>query len=238
MPSNTHIADIYRGRRAPSGFTLLEIAVGLLVLGLLVGGVLKGQELITAARVRAVIQQQDSVKTAYLGFLDRFRALPGDYANATTTLTGVSTACGTASSPGNGNGNARIQSADGEAILAWEHLSKAGFLAGTYTCSGNNAINAASVPRNRYGQHLQLIYDSNYVGNARDGHNLKTGNDVPSDILAEVDRKIDDGNALRGTFRGSTYTTGSATDPACWDVTSGVWSSQPGVPNCGAATLF
>lgn len=238
MAANTQTAHRYTGRLSQSGFTLLEIAVGLLVLGLLVGGVLKGQELISAARVRAVIQQQDSVKTAYLGFLDRFRALPGDFASATTMLAGVSGACGIAGSPGNGNGNSRIQSADGEAILAWEHLSKAGFLAGTYTCSGNNTINAASVPQNRYGQHLQLIYDSNYAGNARDGHNLKTGNDVPSDILAEVDRKIDDGNALRGTFRGSTYTTGSATDPGCWDSTSGVWSAQAAVPNCGAAALL
>ena len=72
-----------------TGFTLIEIAIVLVIIGLLLGGVLKGQELITGARVRNLISQQDGVKAAYFGFLDRFRALPGDYSNATTTITGV-----------------------------------------------------------------------------------------------------------------------------------------------------
>ncbi len=237
MPAYTDGGGPRKDRLPQCGFTLLEVAVGLLVLGLLVGGVLKGQELITTARVREVIQQQDGVKTAYFAFLDRFRAPPGDFALASTTWTGVSTTCGAPGSPGNGNGNARIQSADGESILAWEHLSKAGYLTGTYTCTSNNTISPASVPQNRFGQHLQLIYDSSYAGNARDGHNLKTGNDLPAAILAEVDRKIDDGNALRGTFRGSTYSTGAATDAGCWDPTSGQWSVS-GAGTCGGALLF
>jgi prepilin-type N-terminal cleavage/methylation domain-containing protein len=72
-------------RHTQHGFTLIEIAIVLVIIGLLLGGVLKGQELITGARVRNLIQQQEGVKAAYFGFLDRFRALPGDYANATTT---------------------------------------------------------------------------------------------------------------------------------------------------------
>src|ERR1043165_7766802 len=69
-----------------SGFTLIEIAIVLVIIGLLLGGVLKGQELITGARVRNLIQQQDGVKGAYFRFLDRFRALPGDYANPTANI--------------------------------------------------------------------------------------------------------------------------------------------------------
>ena len=68
--------------RKQSGFTLIEIAIVLVIIGLLLGGVLKGQELITSARVRNLISQQDGVKAAYFGFLDRFRALPGDYSQA------------------------------------------------------------------------------------------------------------------------------------------------------------
>ena len=96
--------------RKQSGFTLIEIAIVLVIIGLLLGGVLKGQELIQSARVRNLISQQDGVKAAYFGFLDRFRALPGDYSKASTTIAGV--AAGS-----NGNNNGQIQSiADGSGL--------------------------------------------------------------------------------------------------------------------------
>ena len=115
------------------GFTLIEIAIVLVIIGLLLGGVLKGQELITSARVRNLISTQDGIKAAYFGFLDRYRALPGDYTAATTNITGVAAtaACGN----GNGNGNGRIETTNLENVLAWEHISKAGFINGTYTCA-------------------------------------------------------------------------------------------------------
>ena len=84
------------------GFTLIEIAIVLVIIGLLLGGVLKGQELITGARVRNLIAQQDGIKAAFFGFQDRFRALPGDYSGAGTGLN-CSGGC-----PG-GNGNGRIE---------------------------------------------------------------------------------------------------------------------------------
>jgi prepilin-type N-terminal cleavage/methylation domain-containing protein len=218
--------------RLRAGFTLIEIAIALLVIGLLLAGVLKGQELMTAARVRNIIQQQDGVRAAYLGFIDRYRQPPGDYAGATANIAGVSTTCGVA---GNGNGDGRIQTTANEFILAWEHLSKSGILNGDYKCTG--AVDATSVPRNAYGGFLQLIHDDVYAGTARNQHNLKTGINMPSGMLAEIDRKTDDGNALQGAFRGSTYTTGAATDANCWD-SGGTWSAQAVVLNCGAALLF
>jgi len=216
------------------GFTLIEIAVVLVIIGLLLGGVLKGQELLTGARVRSVIQQHDHFKAAFFGFMDRYRSPPGDYPAATVNIPGVSTVCATA---GNGNGNALIEAASGEAILAWDHLSKSGFLNGTYSCSGNTVVDATTSPRNPYGQFLHLAYDDNYAGTTMLRHNLKTGSNIPSDILEGIDRKIDDGNALQGTFRGSTYSAGAATDPACW-AANGVWSGQVVISNCGAALMF
>src|SRR5882672_7730187 len=99
------------------GFTLIEIAIVLVIIGLLLGGVLKGQELITGARVRNLISQQDGIKAAFFGFQDRYRALPGDYAAAGTNISGVSI---------NGDGNGQIELANtagtAESILVWNHL--------------------------------------------------------------------------------------------------------------------
>ena len=212
------------------GFTLIEIAIVLVIIGLLLGGVLKGQELITSARVRNLFSQQDGVKAAYFGFLDRYRALPGDYTAASTTIAGVAaTPCGT----GNGNGDGQITG--NEAILAWEHLSKAGFVTGSYTC--NTTESNLTTPTNPYGNRLQLIYDNVYGGAATARHNLKTGTQIPSDILAEVDRKADDGNALSGAFRFSAF--GGAAAATCYAAAApNAWATQTVDANCGGVTLF
>ena len=213
-----------------SGFTLIEIAIVLVIIGLLLGGVLKGQELITGARVRNFIQQQDGVKAAYFGFLDRYRALPGDYAQATGTIAGVTVvpACNNK----NGDGDGLIEAANNENTLAWEHLSRAGFINGTYTCAAAPA--AATSPTNPYGQFLVLIFDATYAGaGGVNRHNLQTGAQVPSDILAEIDRKVDDGNAIQGSFRGS----GANPANACWSA-AGVWTSATPSTNCAGTTLF
>lgn len=219
------------------GFTLIEIAIVLVIIGLLLGGVLKGQELITSARVRNLIAQQDGVKAAYFGFLDRYRALPGDYTAAAANINGVSAAspCG----GGNGNGNGQIE-AGNESVLAWEHLSKAGFMNGSYTCAA--AEGPTTTPTNPYGTRMQLIYDNSYTGAPTARHNVKTGNQIPSDIMAEVDRKIDDGNAEGGTFRFSAYAGGGVApvgQGSCYaNAAPFAWASQTVVTNCGGTSLF
>src|SRR5512135_1570621 len=91
--------------RKQQGFTLIEIAIVLVIIGLLLGGVLKGQELINAARVRNIAAQLDGVKIAYLGFQDRYRTYPGDMptAQAAVQIPGTaSVGCVTAPTCGNG----------------------------------------------------------------------------------------------------------------------------------------
>lgn len=222
--------------RRQSGFTLIEIAIVLVIVGLLLGGVLKGQELITSARVRNLISAQDGVKAAFFGFQDRFRGLPGDYLLASQNINGVGTACGT---NGNGNGNGQIETA--EAVLAWEHLSKAGFITGSYTCAATESQN--TTPFNPYNVTLQLIFDNNYgTGTPAARHNLKTGAQIPVEIIAEVDRKVDDGRPYSGSFQFSPYA-GNGTAPAAANcVNSGgttpEWNTTSGQANCGGAVIF
>ncbi|MGH8769448.1 MAG: prepilin-type N-terminal cleavage/methylation domain-containing protein [Burkholderiales bacterium] len=239
-------------RKYTQGFTLIEIAIVLVIIGLLLGGILKGQELITSARVRNLIAQQDGVKAAFFGFQDRFRAFPGDYTAASTNIVGISTTsgCGGAVN-GNGNGNGRIEPLAGglyENVLAWEHLSKAGFITGTYTCAAVEGPTTS--PVNPYGVNMQVVFDGIYgitsTGPTR--HNIKTGSQVPVDIIAEMDRKIDDGAPYTGGFQFSVYqglgaaapTEGNAATPACTsgNAISATWNATNGSTNCGGASLL
>lgn len=223
------------------GFTLIEIAIVLVIIGLLLGGVLKGQELITGARVRNLISQQDGIKAAFFGFQDRYRALPGDYSAAGVNINCGGTACG----DGDGNGRIEAPNAGGthEELLAWHHLTAAGFLNGSYTfASGDAAPTAVNNPVNPYSIYIEIAYDSVY-GNPGatppNKHNLKTGGQVPVEIIAEVDRKIDDGKPVTGAFQFSAYAPPSGTAPDYNLCTAGGnWKVSGGETNCGGASLF
>src|SRR4051794_507674 len=84
------------------GFTLVEIAIVLVIIGLLLGGILKGQEMITQAKIKTPIADFSGIPAAYYGSQDRYRAIPGDGPNAA----GRWAAAGTlpAATAGNGNG--------------------------------------------------------------------------------------------------------------------------------------
>lgn len=250
-------APEYGVRRAQRGFTLIEIAIVMVVVGFLLGGVLKGQELIASAHVRQLIAQTDGIKAAFFGFHDRFRSAPGDYAFASRTLKCPGTATCL-----NGNGNGIIEGNAGtilldlvpsevhEELLAWTHLSSGGFIDGSYAMlSGETVASESNSPKNPYNVYLQIIYDNEYADNsvAIRKHNLKTGPNVPVGIIAEVDRKIDDGNGMRGAFRYSKFLGNATTAPLdpnpvympghCL-ATSGQWFSPQGEINCGGAVLL
>ena len=234
-----------------SGFTLIEIAIVLVIIGLLLGGVLKGQELITGARVRNLIQQQDGIKAAYFGFLDRYRALPGDFATATTAI-----AAGVQNGDGNGQ-IAPIASGVNEPNAAWEHLTRSGFINGTYVY--NATPSDTSTPKNPYAGYMQLIYDANYgTGTPAARHNLKTGPNIPVEIVAELDRKVDDGAPHTGSFQVSAYSEGGSavtgnttstttggnttTTQGCANAATSTapstWNTANSVSNCGGASLY
>ncbi|MCW5624876.1 MAG: type II secretion system protein [Burkholderiales bacterium] len=234
--------------RSESGFTLVEIAVVLVIIGLLIGSVVRGEQMIQNARSRAVLTQTDAFRIAFLGFQDRYRALPGDYRDAIGTIPDVQR---------HGNGNGLIEGpalapapapagAADEDFLVWDHLSKAGFLRERFIFS--DAVFANAVPRNLFGGYVGVSYDKAY-GDPTDAlrpdrHTLKTGNMVPVDILAEIDKKIDDGNGLTGSFVFSSYQLGGtapAAPGANGCITSGgVWQTAAASPpmNCGGASFL
>src|SRR6267378_8393249 len=73
--------------RRQQGFTLVEIAIVLVIIGLLLGGILKGQEMITQAKIKNVMSDFSGISAAYHGYQDRYRAIPGDDPGAATRWT-------------------------------------------------------------------------------------------------------------------------------------------------------
>jgi len=194
--------------------------------------------------VRNLISTQDGIKAAYFGFQDRYRALPGDYpgAQAFANIPNI---------PGatfGGNGDGRIIDAGGanEQTLAWMHLSNAGFLTGAYRMAAiAEAVSATNTPSNPYNAFMQIIHDNVYAIVTGDPAvtvrlNVKMGNQIPVEIMTEVDRKVDDANAGRGTLRFSVYAgVGVAPTPAnCFTAGTGVWLTTTNEVNCGGASLF
>ncbi len=232
--------------RTQRGFSLLEIVLLVLIVGIVLASVLKGQEMITSARVKRLAGQLDEIRAAYLGFEDRYRALPGDYAEAHLTLK-----CGAAPCP-HGNGDNRIRDnesvVDGnephEDILVWTHLVSAGLLKGNYQMApGASNASDSNTPKNPYMAYMQIVFDDSY-GTAAGfpHHNLKTGAQVPVEVLAELDLKTDDGKPYGGTLQFSPYAANGAPAPGSACVTGageqGRWNIASRSTNCGAALLL
>lgn len=235
--------------RKQHGFTLVEIAIVLVIIGLLLGGILRGQELIQNARVRNIIDQQNGIKAAFFGFQDRFRMIPGDL--TATQVAQVGSGVIAAGTPGNG----AIDPTD--SALAFQNITVTGFIScQTCTAAAAAASTTANSPVNVYGGALQLATDTVYSapgagfsggGSAR--HNIKTGNLIPSNVLAEADVKVDDAVPNNGQFRFSIWGAAGSAAPAGATCTTGnaignFWATgaagaaNPVDPNCGAATLI
>jgi len=106
-----------------AGFSLIELAVVLIIMGLLIGGILKGRELIDSARAKRVVSQLNEYRLATTTFLDKYDALPGDFNKASTLINPELR---------NGNGNNVIEGAGlepgSEALAFWSHLAAAGLI--------------------------------------------------------------------------------------------------------------
>lgn len=115
-----------------TGFTLIELAIVLVIIGLLLGGVLKGQELINSAKVKSFASDFRNIPVFIYGYQDKFKALPGDDANVQTHV-GTSATITTNAGKGNGQLDGRWNdavAATSETALFWQHVRLAGLAQG------------------------------------------------------------------------------------------------------------
>ena len=125
-------------------------------------------------------------------------------------------------------------------------MTAAGFINGSYTMATSTTSVSidTNTPKNPYSVYVQLTYDNVYgTGTGPLKHNLKTGSQIPVEIMAEIDRKIDDGLPYAGGFQYSTFVPppGAAlvpTDCVNTGATPPTWNIAGQSTNCGGASLF
>lgn len=193
--------------RKQAGFTLVEIAIVLVIIGLLLGGVLKGQELITQAKIKNVSNDLNGIVSAIYSYQDRYKRLPGDDPGAGRW----SVPAGTPLVPPAGAGDNKIQgnyestTDTDESRLFWLHLRLSGFVAGDTSTIANGVtqpLNAAGGIMGVQSGGLGLV-----------GTVVCTGS-LPAKIAQALDSQLDDGNATTGTVRAMLETTPPTTVPA------------------------
>lgn len=228
---------MHQGNR--QGFTLLELSIVIVIIGLLAGGVLVGRDMIEAAKIRATVSQYEKFNTALNVFQGKYNCLPGDCAKAASLLSYAITAptAGTAGGVGNGNGDGQLQMANnatgvqqmGENVVFWRHLSDSGLIAehlGANLGAGTGAMTTSAATD--YYPAAKLANSNYFMAQAAADANYFfltgiSGISTPASGLVNVslalspqdayglDSKIDDGKPNTGvvTARGMNGTLGA-----------------------------
>jgi prepilin-type N-terminal cleavage/methylation domain-containing protein len=191
-----------------AGFTLVEIAIVLVIIGLLLGGILKGQEMIAQAKIKNVINDMNGITAALNSYQDRYRALPGDDKGALARW-GASDAA-VASGDGDGVISGKwvpVTPATDETSQFWLHLRKAGFISGTgldnpfNALSGKMGVQTGNGPA--AGVTATAVLGSSAPVIAGFTGLIMCSANVPDKMAISVDAQTDDGAAATGSIRGA-----------------------------------
>jgi len=189
-----------------SGFTLIEIAIVLVIIGLLLGGILKGQELINSARVKNLASDFRNIPLFIYGYQDKFKALPGDDPRADTNVNGTLATVGT---KGNGviEGTWNSTAAGDESVLFWQHVRLAGLAPGVTTLPAT--LPGDYMPTNASGGIIGIqsgttvTTDSPVVGadtKAIGGAYVICSAGILGKFVKQLDTQMDDGNTAAGSM--------------------------------------
>ena len=194
-------------RTQQSGFTLVEIAIVLVIIGLLLGGVLKGQELINSAKVKNFATDFRNVPLFIYGYQDKYKALPGDDRQAFTHLGAAATAAGVAlldtsnltnyPNAGNGRieGNYNSTTATSETVAFWQHIRLANLAVG----SADFTTPSQALPTNADGGAIGIQSTSPMTGLT--GSYFVCSEAIQGKFAKQLDITLDDGNTAAGSVR-------------------------------------
>jgi prepilin-type N-terminal cleavage/methylation domain-containing protein len=184
-----------------SGFTLVEIAIVLVIIGLLLGGILKGQELINSAKVKNLTTEIRNIQTNLYGYQDKFKQLPGDDARVANNL-GTGATAGTGGTLGNGQIEGALfpaASATTESALIWQHLRLANLASGPTALTDANyyPLNANN---GRIGINTATTAQLQIAGMPTGGTQLCMAQ-IPGKFAKQMDTALDDGTNTTGNVR-------------------------------------
>ncbi len=211
-------------RNSSCGFTLVELAIVLVIIGLLLAAVFKGQEMIQNAKAKNLVNDLKGVSAAYYSYQDRYKAIPGDDKAATSHL-------GQPAFDGNGDGIISGAYSDDNATIStesqafWQHTRMAGFMSGTATST------SAPAGTNAMGGLLGVQDGSTTAIYGMTGPVVCAGS-IPWKIAQAVDLMIDDGNSETGNVRaGAASATPNQATAAAASLVYGTGAAAPASPD-------
>jgi len=177
-------------KRTQAGFTLIELAIVLVIIGLLLGGVLKGQELINSAKVKNMANDFRNIQVYVYSYQDKFKALPGDDKAAIQHVTATKNGDGDGVIEGAWNANA---TADTESFNFWQHIRLAGLATGSTVTT-----DATYLPTNAEGGPIGIQSASTKSISGLKGSYVVCSGGVLGKFAKELDTAMDDGNTATG----------------------------------------